>query len=61
MFKILSCHRNEFWDWCMEKHIACEYMGTEFNSRFERIRDPEYDTWYIGNEQDRMMAILRWA
>ena len=53
MFKVQSCYRDQFWDWCMENHIACEYMGTnEFYSM---------DSWYIGNEKDRMWAVLRWV
>lgn len=57
MFKILSSHRNEFWDWCRQNYIACEYMGTTPLP----LLDPVYDTWYIGNERDRTLAILRWA
>jgi hypothetical protein len=54
MFKIEYQHRNQFWDWCYKNDILCEYMGTD--------SDPiGYDTWYIGNEQDRMLAILRWV
>lgn len=53
MFKISYQHRDQFWEWCMENHIACEYMGT--------TPIEETDTWYIGNERDRMLSILRWS
>ena len=57
MFKISTLYRDQFWEWCQKNNIICEYMGTE--SR--RARDPAYDTWYIGNERDRVFAILRWS
>lgn len=48
----LSAHfREQFWDWCMEQDIVCEYMGTV----------DTIDAWYIGNERDRMWAVLRWS
>jgi hypothetical protein len=59
MFKIQYQYREQFWYWCQENDIACEYMGT--NSTVDNVNWIETDTWYIGHEQDRLLAILRWA
>jgi hypothetical protein len=54
MFKIEYQYRNQFWVWCHNNDILCEYMGTDSDTI-------GYDTWYIGNERDRTLAILRWS
>jgi hypothetical protein len=53
MIKVKTYFRELFWGWCQENDIICEYMGTSSHDRT--------DTWYIGNERDRMCAILRWS
>ncbi len=53
MFKINVVYRDIFWEWCQKQNIICEYMGTNSYSKF--------DTWYIGNEKDKLFAILRWS
>lgn len=63
MFKVQTWYRDQFWEWCGQNNIICEYMGTNTNSGdptnpFNRTA---LDTWYIGNERDRTLAILRWA
>ncbi len=62
MFKIQTWYRDLFWEWCQTHKIVCEYMGTDGGD------DPAnpfshlcLDTWYIGNERDRTLAILRWS
>ena len=57
MFKVEYQYRSLFWEWCQKNNILCEYQGTESRG----ARDPGYDTWYIGNEKDRILAILRWG
>ena len=54
MFRVQSQYREQFWEWCQQHKIECAYMGTESGVT-------SWDTWYIGREQDRMMAILRWS
>jgi hypothetical protein len=54
MFRIQSQYRQQFWEWCQKNNIECAYMGTEAGMI-------SWDTWYIGREQDRMLAILRWV
>jgi len=58
MFKINSWHRALFWEWCQANNILCEYMGSEHDNPFSMNA---MDTWYIGNEKDRTLAILRWS
>ncbi len=53
MFKIKTWYRDQFWEWCQKHDILCEYMGT---TPIENT-----DTWYIGNEKDRMWAMLKWG
>jgi hypothetical protein len=57
MFKIPTWYRDQFREWCQEQDIICEYMGTES----EQALVPAVDTWYIGRDQDRMLAVLRWS
>jgi len=57
MIKIQTWYRDQFWEWCQKNNILCEYHGTESRG----ARDPGYDTWYIENEKDRMLTMLRWS
>lgn len=57
MFRVQSQYREQFWEWCQQHKIECAYMGTESGQALV----PAMDTWYIGRDQDRMMAILRWS
>jgi hypothetical protein len=57
MFRIKSQHREQFWEWCQKNKIECAYMGTESGQAIV----PPMDTWYIGREQDRMLAVLTWT
>ena len=43
--------RTEFYDWCDNLGIVVSYQGTAGN----------YDLWYIFNERDRILAILKWT
>lgn len=61
MFKVQTWYRDQFWEWCEQNKIICEYMGTsggDSNAPFSRTA---MDSWYIGNEKDRTLAILRWV
>lgn len=57
MFKVRTWYRDKFWEWCQKNNIICEYMGTQ--NRHGTA--PAMDTWYIGNEKDRVFAIMRWS
>ena len=57
MIKVQTWYRDQFWEWCQKNNILCEYHGTESRG----ARDPMYDTWYIENEKDRMLTMLRWS
>jgi hypothetical protein len=59
MFKVQTWFRDQFWAWCQKNNIICEYMGT--NSTVDNVNWIDTDTWYIGNEKDRTLAILRWV
>ena len=59
MFKLQYQYRAEFWEWCRQNNILCEYMGTENGGGKYSFK--AYDTWYIGNEQDRVWAMLKWC
>jgi hypothetical protein len=50
-FTISSKQRKMYWDWCQTNHIETEYHGTLSGS----------DLWYVKNEKDRMLAILKWS
>jgi len=62
MIWVSSWDRSLFWQWCQEHDILCEFMGTETppgdpaGNRYTSI-----DIWYIGCEQDRTLATLRWS
>ena len=43
--------RYEFWNWCHDNHIICEYHGSY---------DTYYEKWFIKNDQHRLWAVLRW-
>jgi hypothetical protein len=47
--------RQEFFDWCRELNIICEYDGSSVTV------DQSYDTWYIADEKHLMWAKLRWS
>jgi len=53
MIQVKYEHRYEFWCWCRDNDILCEYMGS--------LSGTSMDMWYIGREQDRIQAILRWV
>jgi len=55
MIKVKTYFRELFWEWCQENDIICEYMGINLDGHTST------DTWYIGVEKDRMLAILRWS
>jgi hypothetical protein len=57
MIKIKVYYRELFWGWCQENDIVCEYMGTSIGGDVGTYMD----TWYIGNEPDRMWAVLQWS
>ena len=61
MFKIPCQCRSLFWNWCMENHIACEYMGTSTGDPTNPFSQKNLDTWYIGFEEHRVLAILKWS
>jgi hypothetical protein len=61
MFKIQYQYREQFWYWCQENNIVCEYMGASTGDPTNPFSRTAVDTWYIGNEQDRTLAILRWS
>ena len=61
MFKVQTWYRDMFWEWCEQNKIICEYMGTSIEDPTNPFRISNLDTWYIGNERDRTLAILRWG
>jgi hypothetical protein len=61
MFKIKTWYRDQFWEWCKTHNIVCEYMGTHSRDPTNPFSISNLDTWYIGNERDRTLAILRWS
>lgn len=61
MFKIQYQYREQFWYWCQENKIVCEYMGASTGDPTNPFHHGNLDTWYIGNDKDRMWAQLRWA
>jgi hypothetical protein len=50
-FTVSSSLRKEYWDWCWNNQIETEYQSS-LNG---------LDLWYVKNEKDRMLAVLRWS
>ena len=50
-FTIPVKHRAEYWDWCQDNNITTEFHGCLGG----------VDLWYVKNEEDRMLALLRWS
>jgi hypothetical protein len=61
MFKIQYQYREQFWYWCQENNIVCEYMGASTGDPTNPFDHENLDTWYIGDPKTRMWAQLRWA
>lgn len=59
--------RQEFYDWCEQNNIKVEYQGTTVPSKYAQQKlqrnekEKPFDSWYIENDKDRMLAILRWS
>ena len=50
-FTVPSKQRQSYYKWCGDNSIETEYHGTMAG----------LDLWYVKNEQDRMLAVLRWS
>jgi hypothetical protein len=50
-FTVSSNLRKDYWDWCWTNSIKTEYHGT-LNG---------WDLWYVKNDKDRLLAILKWS
>jgi hypothetical protein len=43
--------RKEFWDWCVNNGFQPEYQGSLAG----------LDLWYVKDEKNRVLTILRWS
>ncbi len=50
--------RSEFFTWCCDNKIDCEYQGkADNNNNFSNATE----LWYIPNKAHRAWAMLRWS
>ena len=53
-------NRSDFWLWCQENKIDCQYEG-RLNPINDSLRTLSPELWYIKDIKHRIWAKLRWS
>lgn len=50
-FTVPVVNRTDYWNWCQDNDIKTEFHGSMSG----------VDLWYVKNDEDRMLSLLRWS